>query len=450
MVSDWASVKELVEHGFAADNKEAAEKGLLAGVDMDMQSNVYGEYLPQLVKEKKISMKLVDDAVYRILKVKNELGLFDHPYTDEDQEQDAMLTPQNLDLAREEARQSIVLLKNDKNLLPLSKNIKTLAVIGLLADSKKDPLGSWHCRGEEALDKVSTVLEGIKAAVSGQTKVLYAPGVAPEDNSAPQTQIDEAVKTAKQAEVALVVVGERENMSGEAASRTSLSLPGRQEEMVQAIQKAGVPVVLVLMNGRPLTIPWEADNIPAIVESWFLGHAQGSAVADVLFGDFNPSGKLVVTFPRNLGQVPIYYSQMNTGRPAKPDDKWSSKYIDSPNTPQFPFGFGMSYTEFDYANLQTSPATPSTHSTFKVTADITNTGKVAGTEIVQVYIQNLAADITQPVKKLVDFKRVTLAPGEKQTVEIILPTSRFGYYNQEGKFRSETGQVQSLGGQGCR
>jgi beta-glucosidase len=303
VVSDWASLKELVSHGYAADGQDAARKGLLAGVDMDMEGKVYGAHLAQLVKEKKISPALIDDAVRRILKVKYELGLFDNPYTDESKEAEAMLTPEALALALQEAEESIVLLKNDKNLLPLSKDLQTLAVIGPLAESQEDPLGSWSCHGEK--EKVVSVLAGIKAAVSKGTKVLYAPGVDPQDN-APSSAIADAVETAKKAQVAVVVVGEREWMSGESSSRTSLSLPGKQEEMVKAIQETGVPVVLVLMNGRPLAIPWEAEKVPAILDSWFLGTQHGTAVAKALFGDFNPSGKLVVTFPRSVGQVPIY------------------------------------------------------------------------------------------------------------------------------------------------
>ena len=439
VVSDWASVEQLVEHGYAFDKKDAAAKGILAGVDMDMQSDVYGDYLGELVKEKKVPVSVINDSVRRILKVKYELGLFDKPYTDEAAEAAAMLTPDHLDLAREEARESIVLLKNEKNLLPLSKDIKKIAVIGVLADSKLDPLGPWHCRGEEVVDKVSTILSGIQAEVSKDTKVVYSPGVPVTQADAPQSLIDNAVKTAKDCQLAVVVAGESQDMSGEAESRTSLSIPGRQEEMIQAIEKTGVPVVLVLMNGRPLTIPWEADHVPAIVESWFLGHEQGAAVADILFGDANPSGKLVVTFPRNLGQVPIYYAHKNTGRPAKDGDKWTSKYIDSPNTPQFPFGFGLSYTEYAYSNLTLSAKNLTSIGQLKVTADVKNTGTMDGVEIVQLYIQDTYADITQPVKKLMDFKRVALKAGESQTVEFTLPASKLGYYDEKGKYVLQPG-----------
>ncbi len=439
VVSDWASIQQLATQGYAADDKDAARKGMLAGVDMDMQSHVYGDFLAELVKEKKIPLRLVDDAVARILKVKYELGLFDNPYADESREASLTMTPEDLDLALQEAEQSIVLLKNDKNLLPLSKDLKTIAVIGTLADSQKDPLGSWHCRGEDVMDKVSTVLDGIRSKVSKDTKVLYAPGVGTTLDTATDKSLAQAVETAKKAQVAVVVAGETQDMSGEASSRTSIDLPGRQEEMLKAIQATGVPVVLVLMNGRPLTIPWEAEHTPAIVESWFLGTQQGTAVASVLFGDVNPCGKLVVTFPRNLGQVPIYYSQMNTGRPDVDNEKWESKYIDSPNTPQYPFGFGLSYTQFDYDNLALSSKTLPESGEIKVTADIKNNGLVSGTEIVQLYIRDRVASVTQPIRKLMDFKRVDLAPGETKTVGFTLPASQLGFYNEQGKYVIEPG-----------
>ncbi len=440
VVSDWASIKQLVHHGYAHDDKDAAQKGILAGVDMDMHSNVYGMNLANLIKEKKIPVSLINDSVKRILRVKFELGLFDHPYADEGKEDEVMLTAENLSLALQEARQSIVLLKNEKNLLPLPKNLKKIAVIGSLAASNLDPLGSWHCRGEDALEKVVPILKGIQAKVSAETKVLYSPGVDPESTDAPQSLIDNAVRTAKEAQVAIVVAGERQSMSGEAASRTSLDLPGRQEEMIKAIQALKIPVVLVLMNGRPLTIPWEAEHLPAILETWFLGTQQGLAVSDVLFGDFNPSGKLPVTFPRNLGQIPIYYSHKNTGRPAVGKDKWESKYIDCPNTPLYPFGFGLSYTQFDYSRLKLSANNLTSSETIIVKADITNNGKLAGDEIVQLYIHNSSgASITQPVKKLVDFKHIHLNPGETQTVEFNLPGKNLGFYNEKGRYVMEPG-----------
>ncbi|HTC21831.1 MAG TPA: beta-glucosidase BglX [bacterium] len=440
VVSDWASVQQLVTHGFAADEKEAAQKGVQAGVDMDMQSHVYGDHVAELVKEKKISIQQVNDAVRRILRVKYDLGLFDNPYADESKEADLTLTQASLDLALQEAEQSIVLLKNERNLLPLSKNLKTIAVIGPLAGSKLDPLGSWHCRGEDALEKVTTVLDGIKSKLSPDSKVLYVEGVGTTMDAMTDKALAEAVDTVKKAQVAIVVAGETQDMSGEAAARTSLDLPGRQEQMLKALQATGVPVVLVLMNGRPLTIPWEAEHLPAIVESWFLGTQQGNALANVLFGDTNPSGKLVVTFPRNLGQVPIYYAQKNTGRPDIGKEKWESKYIDSPNSPLFPFGFGLSYTQFDYSNLALSDKTLGPSGELKVTAMVKNTGAVKGTEIVQLYIQDIAAAITQPVRKLMDFKRLTLDPGETQLVEFDLPASKLGYYNELGKYVVEPGK----------
>jgi beta-glucosidase len=438
VVSDWASVQQLVSHGFAKDDEEAALKGMLAGVDMDMQSKVYRDHLAQLVKTGKLPVSVINDSVRRILKVKFELGLFDHPYTDESQESALTLTPDSLAIALKEAEESMVLLKNEKGLLPLSKDIRSVAVIGSLADSQKDPLGPWHCRGEEATDKVSTVLAGIKAKVSKDTQVFYAPGVGT-DVAASDKALQEAVETARKAQVAVVVAGETQDMSGEAAARTSIDLPGRQEEMIRMIHAAGIPVVLVLMNGRPLTIPWEAEHLPAILESWFLGHQQGQAVAEALFGDFNPGGRLAVTFPRNLGQVPIYYAQMNTGRPNIGKEKWESRYIDSPNSPLFPFGFGLSYTTFEYSDLSLGAKTVNPVGSLRVSLTVKNTGTVDGDEVVQLYLHQASANVTQPVRKLVDFQKVHLKAGESQKVEFTLPGSKLGHFNEQGRTVFEPG-----------
>jgi beta-glucosidase len=437
VVSDWASVQQLVTHGYAKDDKDAALKGMLAGVDMDMQSKVYKDYLAQLYKEGKLPLSVINESVRRILRVKFELGLFDHPYTNESQENELTMTSGSLATALQEAERSMVLLKNEKDLLPLSKDLKTVAVIGSLADSQKDPLGPWHCRGEDVMDKVSTVLSGIKSKVSKDTQVLYSPGVGTGDST--DKALQEAVDTARKAQVAIVVAGETQDMSGEAAARTSLDLPGRQEEMIKAIQATGVPVVLVLMNGRPLTIPWEAEHVPAILESWFLGHQHGQAVAEALFGDFNPSGRLVVTFPRNVGQIPIYYAQKNTGRPNIGKEKWESKYIDSPNTPLFPFGFGLSYTTFEYSDLSLSAKSLRPNDSIQVTVTVKNTGKVAGDEVVQLYLREAAASITQPVRKLVDFQKVQLEPGASQQVQFTLPGSKLSFFNEQGRPTFEPG-----------
>ena len=439
VVSDWASLEQMIDHGYARDKEDAALKGATAGVDMDMVCNVYKDHLPGLVKKKSELSLVIDDAVRRILRVKVELGLFDHPYTDEEKEASSMLTPQALDLSLKEACQSIVLLKNEKNLLPLSKNMKTIAVIGSLADSKRDPLGSWDCKGEDALDKVSTILDAIKKKVPAQTQVLYDPGVEVNKDS-PQSAIDNAVAAAKKADIAVVVAGETQDMSGEASSRAFLNLPGRQEEMVKAIQATGVPVVLVLMNGRPLTIPWEAENLPAIVESWFLGTRHGEAVADVLFGDFNPTGRLAVSFPRSVGQIPVYYAHMNTGRPMDEKVHYTSKYQDSPNSPQYHFGFGLSYTSFKYADLQLDKEVLGAKDDhLQVTAAITNKGKRTGTEVVQLYIRQLTGSLTQPVRRLVDFKKVTLSPGETRKVEFKIEPSQLAFLDDKGISHIEEG-----------
>jgi len=438
VVSDWASVAQVVPHGFAEDLKDATQLGVLAGVDMDMEGKGYSEHLAQLVKENKVPLALVNDAAARILKIKYELGLFERPYVDEKMESSTMLTAESLDLALRMAREAIVLLKNEKETLPLSKDLRTVAVLGALAASKKDPLGSWHCQGKEA--DVVSVLEGLRRKLP-RAQLKFVAGVGPEASVNDAKGIEEAVAVAKGSQLAILVVGERENMSGEAASRTSLSLPGRQLDLVQAVHKAGVPVVLVLMNGRPLTIPWEAENVPAIVESWFLGTRQGDAVADVLFGDFNPTGKLVVTFPRNLGQVPIYHSARNSGRPPEdPNDKWTSRYIDSPNSPQYPFGYGLSYTTYAYSDLSLSSAKIARNGKVTVKATVKNTGKKAGVEVVQLYMQDPVASLTQPVKKLADFKRVELGAGEERTVEFTLPASKLGFHNHAGKYVVEPGK----------
>jgi len=438
VVSDWASVAQLIPHGYAADLKDATQLGVLAGVDMDMEGKGYSEHLAQLAKENKVPLAMVNDAASRILKIKYELGLFEDPYVDEKMESATMLTAESLDVALRMAREAIVLLKNDKQTLPLSKDLKTIAVLGALAASKKDPLGSWHCQGKEA--DVVSVLEGLRRKLP-RAQLNFVAGVGPEESVTDPKGIEEAVAAAKRSQVAIVVVGERENMSGEAASRTSLALPARQLDLVQAVHKAGVPVVLVLMNGRPLTIPWEAENVPAIVESWFLGTRQGDAVADVLFGDFNPTGKLVVTFPRNLGQVPIYHSARNSGRPAEdPNDKWTSRYIDSPNSPQYPFGYGLSYTTYTYSGLSLSAERIGRAGKVMVKATVKNTGSKAGVEVVQLYMQDPVASLTQPVKKLADFKRVELEAGEEKTVEFVLPASKLGFHNHAGKYVVEPGK----------
>ncbi|MFC1493067.1 glycoside hydrolase family 3 N-terminal domain-containing protein, partial [candidate division KSB1 bacterium] len=435
VVSDWASINELIVHGYAEDKSQAAAQAVKAGIDMDMMGDVYQKNIPQLVRDGVIPERMLDEAVLRILKLKSDLGLFEDPYVDENLENEVILSEDNIALARESARKSMVLLKNENSLLPLDKNISSIAVIGPLADNKDDLLGTWKCQGNR--DDVVTVLEGIRNAVSSVTTIRFAEGCEVRDNNT--GGFSEAVGIARRSDVVITVVGESAIMSGEAASRSSLDLPGVQKELLHELYNTGKPVIVILMAGRPLSIPWTAENIPAILEAWHPGIQGGIAVADVLFGDFNPSGKLTVSFPVNAGQEPVYYNQENTGRPAG-RSKWTSKYIDIPNEPVYPFGYGLSYTTFEYSNLQLSTDSIMPDGNITVSAEITNTGESAGDEIVQLYIRDMVASVVRPVKELKGFTKIHLEPGERKTVEFILDTEHLGFYNQQMKFVVEPGE----------
>lgn len=402
----------------------------------------------------------------RILRIKFRLGLFEKPYGDEARERAVVLSRENLAAAREVAARSMVLLKNERETLPLGKDVKSIAVIGPLADDPQNSMGSWAGAGR-AEDTV-TLLAGIKSKVSPQTKVLYAKGVAIEGrgvtgnydelpantsnaggtNIAPIANSDAArsatsvaasdsiagaVQVAREADAVVIAVGETAAMSGEAASRTSLDLPGRQLELIQAIHATGKPYVVVLMNGRPLTINWLAENSPAILEAWFAGTQAGNAIADVLFGDVNPGGKLPVTFPRAVGQVPIYYNHKNTGRPPT-DQKYTSKYLDMPVTPLFPFGYGLSYTQFRLTNLQLNKQSIRPDGSLDVSVEVENTGKRAGDEVVQLYLRDTAANVTRPVRELKGFERITLKPGGRRRVSFTLGPEQLGFINRDMRF----------------
>ncbi len=419
VVSDWTSVAELIPHGVAGSQAEAGRRALTAGVDMDMQSGIYVDSLAALVRSNRIPMAVVDSAVMRILRAKMRLGLFRDPYR-------ARTAPANAELrtlARRVAGETIVLLKNERSLLPLDK-AGTIAVIGPLADNKEEPLGPWHTQGRA--EDVVTVLQGIKSKVPAGIQVLYAQGAGIEDTS--KAGFAAAVAAARQAKVAILVLGERGDMSGEAASRSSLGLPGTQEQLLEAVAATGTPVVLVLMNGRPLILEWASDHVPAIVETWFLGVEAGNATADVLFGDVNPSGRLPVTFPRVLGQIPLYYNHRNTGRPPDPNNKYSSKYIDVPVTPRYPFGFGLSYTTFTYSDLRLSAARARATDTITATVTVTNSGSREGTEVVQLYVHDVVASVARPVRELKAFRRVTLKPGESRGVELRVALRDLWFY----------------------
>lgn len=443
VVSDYTAVRELINHGVAANEEQAAALALNAGVDMEMVSRSFNEFGPRLLEQRKLSQATIDEAVRRILRIKFRLGLFDNPYTDEAREPQSLLRPDSLTLARQGAARSMVLLKNDRDVLPLDKgSVKSIAVIGPLADDRRAPLGWWAGDGRE--ENTVTPLAGIKAKIGAQTKVGYAKGCEVKDDST--AGFAEAVALAKDSDVALVFVGESADMVGEAASHASLDLPGRQMDLVKAIQATGKPTVVVLVNGRPLTIGWAAENVPSILEAWMAGSQSGNAIADVLFGDVNPGGKLPVTFPRFVGQVPIYYNHMNTGRPPEAQNRYTSKYFDMPWTPLFPFGYGLSYTTFKISNLQLSAPQMRADGKLTVSVDVENTGRRAGDEVVQLYIRDVVASMTRPVKELKGFKRVTLQPSEKRRVEFTLTRDQLAFWNREMRFVVEPGEFRVMVG----
>ncbi|MFB0515369.1 MAG: glycoside hydrolase family 3 N-terminal domain-containing protein [Candidatus Neomarinimicrobiota bacterium] len=444
VVSDWTAVQELMNHGIVGTRAAAGRAALEAGVDMDMVAGIFVNDIPPLVQTEQLSEKAVDAAVRRVLRAKVQLGLFDDPYRygDVEREKSQILSPEHLQAAREIARKSIVLLKNDNQTLPLPKNLKSVAVIGPLADDQAVCLGPWHGNGQA--EDVITILAGIKAAVTTRTRVLYAKGC--DVQASDKTGFKQALSRARAADAIILVLGETADMSGEAASRSDIGLPGLQLDLARRIHSLGKPVTVVLLNGRPLAIPWLAENTAAIVEAWFLGVQTGPAVAEVLFGDYNPGGKLPATFQRSVGQVPLPYYLKNTGRPADPDNRWTSKYLDAPITPLYPFGHGLSYTQFEYRKLQIIPAKASAGDTVQVRLEVTNTGPRLGDEVVQLYTRDVVASITRPVKELKAFQRLTLAPRETKAVTFKIPVNLLAFYNADmvpvveaGKFKIMVG-----------
>jgi len=418
VVSDWTSITELLNHGVAADTPAAAALALEAGVDADLESGAYLNALPGLVRRGSVPVTVLDEAARRVLRVKCALGLFDDPYgrCSEEREKSLLLTPEHVAQAREAAGASIVLLKNEHGTLPLARTLKAIAVIGPLAADSVDPLGPWDGMGRPS--DVVTLLEGIRHAVSPATRIVYAQGCAIE--GADRRGFPAAVKAARSADVVVLAVGESRDMSGEAASRSSLDLPGVQDALVEAVAATGTPVVMVLMNGRPLSVTRPAGQVGALLETWFLGVQAGNAIADVLFGAVNPSGKLPVTIPRTVGQVPIYYDHKNTGRPSDDTDKFTSRYIDLPSTPLYPFGYGLSYTTFACSAVTVSPATMDSGGAVTVAVRVKNTGSRAGTETLQLYVRQMVGSVTRPVQELKGFRRVALGPGESAPVVFTL------------------------------
>jgi beta-glucosidase len=395
-----------------------------------------------------LATDVVDEAVRRVLRIKFRAGVFERPYADAARERQTIMRPEFRTAAREIAARSMVLLKNDGNLLPLAPKAGTVAVIGSLANNLHDMMGNWTGDGQD--QDVVTILDGIRAAVPGGVKVVHAPGVAIDvktlmpgaarDARADRAGLEAAVKLARGAQAVVLVLGETGEMSGEAASRTSLDLPGRQLDLAHAIMATGRPTAVVLINGRPLSIQSLAENAPAILEAWFPGTEAGHAVADVLFGKVNPGGKLPVTFPRSAGQEPLYYNHKNTGRPPDAKDKYTSKYLDVSWTPLFPFGHGLSYTEFKLSNLRLGAAQVSPTGTLDVSVDVANLGRRAGDEVVQLYVQDVVARVTRPVQELRGFERVTLEPGETRRVDFTLGPQDLGFYDRDMTWVVEPGE----------
>jgi beta-glucosidase len=437
VVSDWNSIGEMINHGFASDLKEASAISISAGLDMDMESRGYITHLAELVKEGKVPENVVDESVRRILRVKFLLGLFDNPfkYCNKERETKTILSKELTDAALEVAMKSFVLLKNEKNILPLNNKYKKIAVIGPLANSTSDPNGEWSAMADSS--DVVSVLKGLQNYLNNNIEIHYSKGCNIEGNST--SEFDEAVKTADNSDLVILCLGESRLMSGEAHSRSTLDLPGVQELLAKEIFKIGKPIVVVLMNGRPLSINWLNENVSAILETWFAGTMTGDAVAKVLFGDYNPSGKLPVTFPRTVGQIPIYYNHKNTGRPGDINNRYTSKYIDLPLTPLYPFGYGLSYTTFEYNGLYLNTSKIGNKDSLDVSIKIKNNGNYDGEEVVQLYIQDLVGSVTRPVKELKRFKKIYLKKGEEKTVNFIITEKDLRFTAADMKFKSEPG-----------
>ena len=447
VVSDWTGIGELLNHAVAADSAQAGRVAIHAGVDADMVSEIYLHALPGEAMAKRVPMAEIDEAVRRMLRLKYRVGLFSDPYSRRDatRERSAILTTANRVAAREAGRRAIVLLKNDDGTLPMRKDLNSIAVVGALAADSEVVLGNWTAAGRKE-DAVS-VLDGIRRAVSSRTTVTFARGASPtsEDSSG----IAEAARVASAADAAIVVIGETGEMSAEAESRSRLDLPGAQKELVAAIRATGKPMVVVLMNGRPLSIERMQETVPAILETWFLGIEAGNAIADVLFGDANPGGKMPVTTPRIVGQVPIYYNHKNTGRPPTAE-KYTSKYWDIPYTPLYPFGFGLSYTTFLYGAPRLSATTIGANDSLRVEVDVTNSGSRAGDEVVQLYVRDDVGSVTRPVEELRRFQRITLQPGEKRTIRWSLGVGDLAFYDLAMRRVAEPGTFRILVGTNSR
>lgn len=458
LVSDYTGISEMINHGIG-DYQTVSARALDAGIDMDMVSEGFLNTLKQSLDEGKITEKQITDACRRILEAKYKLGLFDDPfkYINEEREKSEIFTAGNRNEARAAATKSFVLLKNDNKTLPLKKS-GTIALIGPLADARENMTGTWSvaARFSESI----SVLQGLQEAVAGKAKIVYAKGSNLDADSAIEARATmfgkslkrdkrsaeamrtEAVRIANGADVIVAALGEGAEMSGEAASRTDLNIPETQRDLLKALLKTGKPVALVLFTGRPLTIKWESENVPAILNVWFGGSEAGYAIADVLFGDVNPSGKLSATFPQNVGQIPLYYAHKNTGRPLRGPwfQKFQSNYIDVSNEPLYPFGYGLSYTTFNYGDIELSSQKMKSTDTLTISCTVINSGSVSGEEVIQLYIQDIVGSVTRPVKELKGFEKIKLEPGESRKVSFKISSTDLSFYNYDLKFVAEPGE----------
>ena len=442
VVSDWGSIGEMIPHGFAKDNKDAALKAIIAGSDMDMESRSYINHLADLVKEGKVDIKLIDDAVRRILTKKYELGLFDNPYKfcEEKSEKEQTNYLEHRKFAREIGAKSIVLLKNQTQLLPLSKTTKKVAIIGPFAKATVDNHGFWSIAFPDDNQRIITQFDGIKAQLDKNSELLYAKGCNVNDKDT--SMFAEAVETAKKADVVIMTLGEGHAMSGEAKSRSNIHFSGVQEDLLKEIAKTGKPIVLLINAGRPLVFDWASENIPTIAYTWWLGTEAGNSIADVIFGKVNPGGKLPMTFPRTEGQIPIYYNHYNTGRPAKnnTDRNYVSAYIDLDNDPAYPFGFGLSYTTFKYSDFMVNSTNLKGNQTLDINVSVINSGNYDGDEVVQLYIRDLVGKVVRPVKELKGFQKLYLKKGETKTVNFKLTPEDLKFYDEDLNYDWEAGE----------
>ncbi|OWK72972.1 beta-glucosidase [Flavobacteriaceae bacterium JJC] len=442
VVSDWGSVIEMVNHGFAKDKTEASLKAILAGSDMDMESRAYIESLPQLVKDGKVDIKMIDDAVRRVLTKKFELGLFDDPFKfcNDDRQIQQTNNAEHRKFGREFGSKSIVLLKNQKQILPLSKSTKTVALIGPFGKETVANHGFWSVPFNDDKERIITQFDGIKNQLDKSSTLLYAKGCNVDDQD--RSMFEEAVETAKTADVVIMTLGEGHDMSGEAKSRSNIHFSGVQEELLKEIHKTGKPIILMINAGRPLVFDWASDNIPTIIYTWWLGTEAGNSIADVIFGTVNPGGKLPMSFPRTEGQIPVYYNHYNTGRPAakSTDRNYVAAYIDLDNDPKYPFGFGLSYTDFSYSDFKLSSESLTANQTLTVNVTITNKGNFDGEEVAQLYIRDLVGKVVRPVKELKGFQKIFLKKGESKTLTFKLSPESLKFYDDDLNYDWEEGE----------